>query len=37
MTLQKKALENIVGIGENAGNQNFLFFPQCFLLCHTQK
>ena len=23
-------VENIVGIGENAGNQHFLFFPQCF-------
>ena len=23
--------ENIVGIGENAGNQHFLLFPQCFL------
>ena len=23
-------LENIVGKGENAGNQHFLIFPQCF-------
>ena len=22
--------ENIVGTGENAGNQHFLLFPQCF-------
>ena len=22
--------ENIVGKGENAGNQHFLLFPQCF-------
>ena len=26
----KKSLENIVGKGENAGNQHFLPFPQCF-------
>ena len=24
-------VENIVGIGENAGDQHFLRFPQCFL------
>ena len=30
-TLKKKAFKNIVGKGENAGNQHFLFFPQCFL------
>ena len=24
-------VENIVGKGENAGNQHFLLFPQCFL------
>ena len=29
--LEKEDLENIVGKGENAGNQYFLFFPQCFL------
>ena len=32
-TLKKKALENTEGKGENAGNQHFLLFPQCFLLC----
>ena len=32
MTLWKKPFENIVGKGENAGNQHFLLFPQCFLL-----
>ena len=31
MTLRKKPFESIVGIRENAGNQHFLFFPQCFL------
>ena len=30
-TLRKKPFENIVGKGENAGNQHFLLFPQCFL------
>ena len=25
-----KPLENIVGKGENAGNQHFLLFPLCF-------
>ena len=30
-TLTEKPLENIVGKGENAGNQHFLLFPQCFL------
>ena len=29
-TLEKKAFENIVGKGENAGNQHFLFFPAMF-------
>ena len=24
------SVENIVGKGENAGNQQFLLFPQCF-------
>ena len=37
MALQKKALENIVGKGENAGNQHFLLFPRCFFPYHTQK
>ena len=31
MNLRKRALENIVGKGENAANQHFLLFPQCFL------
>ena len=31
MPLRKDPLENIVGKGENAGNQHFLLFPQCFL------
>ena len=31
MTLKKKAFENIVRKGENAGNQHFILFPQCFL------
>ena len=30
-TLRKKPFENIVGKGENAGNQHFLLFPQSFL------
>ena len=30
-TLWKQPFENIVGKGENAGNQHFLLFPQCFL------
>ena len=29
-TLGKKPFEIIVGKGENAGNQHFLLFPQCF-------
>ena len=35
MTLNEKALENIVRKGENAGNQHFLLFLQCFV--HVQK
>ena len=31
-TQRKQSFENIVEKGENAGNQHFLFFPQCFLL-----
>ena len=31
MTLRKKLFENIVGKGENAGDQHFLLFPQCFI------
>ena len=34
---KKKALENIVRKGENAGNQHFLLFPQFFLLCRREK
>ena len=30
-TPEKKAFENIARKGENAGNQHFLLFPQCFL------
>ena len=30
--LGQKAFENIVGKGENAGNQHFLLLPRCFLL-----
>ena len=26
-----KPFENIMGKGENAGNQHFLLFPKCFL------
>ena len=29
MSFRKKSFENI-GKGENAGNQHFLHFPQCF-------
>ena len=29
--LYKKRFESIVGKGENAGNQHFVRFPQCFL------
>ena len=31
LTLKKKTFENIVGKGENAGDQHFLPFLQCFL------
>ena len=34
---RKKPFENIVGKGENAGNQHFLLFPQCFLSYQRQK
>ena len=37
MTLKKMAFENIVGKGENAGNQHFLLFPQCFLPYQREK
>ena len=29
--LKKEPFENIKGKGENAGNQHFLLFPECFL------
>ena len=32
MHKQQKAFENIVGEGEIARNEQFLVFPQCFLL-----
>ena len=32
----QKTLKNIEGKGENAGNQHFLLFPQCFLPNHKQ-
>ena len=32
----KKTLENILGKGENAGNQHFLLFPQRFLSYLTE-
>ena len=28
---RRKTFENILGEGENAGNQHFLLFPKCFL------
>ena len=28
---EKEGFENIMGKRENAGNQHFLLFPQCFL------
>ena len=37
MTQERKALENTVGKGENAGNQHFLLFPQSFLFYHGEK
>ena len=35
-TLKKKPFENIVRKRENAGNQHFLLFPQCFLSFQKQ-
>ena len=35
--LKKEAFENIVEKGENAANQHFLLFPQCFLPYQRQK
>ena len=34
---KNRALENTVGKGENAGNQHFLLFPQCFPLYQREK
>ena len=36
-TLQEKVFENIVRKGENAGNQHFLLFQQCFQPYQIQK
>ena len=36
ITLRNKAFENIVGKGENAGNQRFLLFSLCFLTWQEQ-
>ena len=36
-SLGKYTLEIILEKGENAGNQHFLLFPQCFLLFHTYR
>ena len=36
-TLKKKAFENTEEKGENAGNQYFLLFPQCFLLYQAEN
>ena len=35
--LKKKALENTMRKGENAGNQHCLLFSQCFLLLSMRK
>ena len=35
--LGNQTLENIVGKGENAGNQHFLHFPHRFLTFQTSK
>ena len=34
--LEQKAFENIVGKGENAGNQHFLLFPTVFYPSHDK-
>ena len=36
MHQQQKAFENIVGKEEIAHNEQFLLFPQCFLLNHKR-
>ena len=35
MHQEQTAFENIVGKGEIARNEQFLLFPQCFLLNHV--
>ena len=37
MTLKENPFESIVGKGENAVNQHFLRFPQCFLIYQKKK
>ena len=37
MTLKKTPFGNIVGKGENAGNQHFLHFPQFFFYLFMHK
>ena len=34
---QEMSYENIARKGENAGNQHFILFPQCFLPYQRQK
>ena len=36
-TEKKMPFENVVGEGENAGNQHFLLFPRCFLPFQIQS
>ena len=35
--LKEKPFENVVGKGENAGEQHFLLFAQCFLPSQKQS
>ena len=37
MTLRRKAFENIVGKGENAGSKHFLLFPTMFSTLPNQN
>ena len=37
MTLKKNTFKNIIGKGENAGNQHFLLFPWYFLFYQRKK
>ena len=37
MTLKKGPYKNFVERGENASNQHFLLFPQCFLFTPPKK